>query len=180
MEDNLDVWAKVLVEKLLDMLVQNPKNEKVIVSIKNYIAEEQKRFQTSKFYFNKHTWAKVEPNWNVKVGLTDYALTKLKGLAKIHIDKVGDIVRRIEPFGVAETWMYIFDLYSPIAGTLVAANSDVLGNTYKIDPDTWLIEVKPVNFNALIIELEALMDENQYTEYASKIENRITNLPTGA
>jgi glycine cleavage system H protein len=178
MEDNLDVWAKVFAEKLVDMLMQNLKDEKVIGSIRKYVAEEQKRFQTSKFYFDKHTWAKVEPNWNVKVGLTNYALKQLKGLAKIQIDNVGEIVRRIEPFGVAETWIYMFDLYSPIAGTLVAANGDVLENTEKIDGNTWLIEVKPINFNALIKELEALMDEKKYNEYASTTERRITNVPT--
>jgi glycine cleavage system H protein len=180
MEDNFDVWAKVFSEKLVDMLMQNLKDEKVIDSIKKYVEEEQRKIQASKFYFNKHTWAKVEPNWNVKVGLTDYALKRLTGLAKIHIDRVGDIVRRIEPFGVAETWMYMFDLYSPIAGTLIAANNNALDETEKINPDTWLIEVKPISFNALIKELEALMDENQYNEYASKIESRITDLPTGA
>jgi glycine cleavage system H protein len=171
MEDNLDVWVRVFAEKLVDDVVKNLKDQKVADSIKTYVAEEQERLRTSRFYFDKHTWAEVKPDWNVKVGLTAYALQQLKGLGKIYIDKVGEIVRRIEPFGVAETWMCMFDLYSPVAGKLVSANNEALNDVTTIDQDTWLIEVKPINLNAVIKELEALMDEKEYNEYTSRRES---------
>lgn len=182
-KENIDVFIKTLakkivageiedieeiaVEKIRDKLMQDLKNHELVDSVKDNIVEEKKRLQTSKFYYDKHTWVKVGPNLNVKVGLTTYALGQLKSSAKIYIDKDKDIVRRIEPFGAVD----VFDLYSPIAGTLVSVNSDVLNNTEKINPDTWLIEVKPIDYNALIKELEVLMDEKKYNEYTSKINH---------
>ena len=146
-------------------------------SIKKKMKEDQKKLSHNLFYFNKHTWAMIKSENTALIGLTDYALKQLKGLSKIYTDKIGDIVRRIEPFGVAETWMYMFDLYSPIAGIIVSVNSNILDNVENINANTWLIQVKPISYNALIKELEVLMDEKKYEKHIAKLESRITTFP---
>ena len=145
-------------------------------SLSQLAADDEKFYQNTTFYSKKHTWAKVTSNWTIQVGLTDFAIQHLKALAKIYTDDENSIVRILEPFGVAETWMFMFDLYSPVAGRIVKINRGVLENEGKLlAPDwrTWLIEVSPIDHNALIAELGLLLKEAGYKEYLEDVKKKI-------
>ncbi|MBS7621104.1 hypothetical protein KEJ32_03185, partial [Candidatus Bathyarchaeota archaeon] len=70
-------------------------------------------------YTPKHTWAQITPEGNIRVGVSDYAQRHLKGIANIITEPVGKEIAKMEPFGVAETWMFMFDLYAPVSGKIV-------------------------------------------------------------
>ena len=58
---------------------------------------------------------------------------------------VGAEVAEGEPFGVAESWWFTYDLYAPVKGKIVAVNKDVLENPFVLNADTsqWIVKIQP-------------------------------------
>ncbi len=124
-------------------------------------------------YTPNHMWAMVTPEGNVRVGVSDYAQRHLKGIAGIQTHPVGYEVKKEEPFGVVETWMFMFDLYSPVSGVIIKINK-VLQNEPSIineDPHViaWIAEIRPKNVITLEEELRDLMKLPQYKMLVSKL-----------
>ncbi len=127
-------------------------------------------------YTPHHTWALVTPEGNVRVGLSDYAQTHLKGIAGIQTDPVGCEVKKEEPFGVVETWMFMFDLYSPVSGKIIKINRVLQGDPFVINEDPhkagWIAEIKPNNSITLEEELRDLMRLREYEMWLMKVGRR--------
>ena len=123
-------------------------------------------------YNSHHLWAMVTPEGTIRVGLSDYAQNHLKGIAGIQTDPVGHEVMKEEPFGVVETWMFMFDLYAPVSGRIIKINKILLDEPFMLDRDphkiTWLAEIKPNNLITLEEELRDLMKSAQYELWVSK------------
>jgi glycine cleavage system H protein len=125
----------------------------------------------------KHTWAQVTPEGNIRVGVSDYAQSHLKGIAHVMIDPVGKEINKMEPFGVAETWMFMFDLYAPVSGKIVKVNEKLKNEPRIINEDPykegWIVEIKPNNSLVLEQELENLLGAREYNKWVSKLEGRL-------
>lgn len=128
-------------------------------------------------YTPKHTWAQITPEGNIRVGISDYAQRHLKGIAHIHTEPVGTEIKKMEPFGVTETWMFMFDLYAPVGGKIVKVNQDLKNEPYLINEDPykegWIIEIKPKNSLTLEQELKDMLSSRQYNQWVSKLEGRL-------
>ncbi|MEM2941768.1 MAG: glycine cleavage system protein GcvH [Thermoproteota archaeon] len=128
-------------------------------------------------YTPKHTWAQITPEGNIRVGVSDYAQRHLKGIANIMTDPVGKEIAKMEPFGVAETWMFMFDLYSPVSGKIVKINEQLKDKPYLVNEDPygegWIIEIKPKNSLTLEDELKSLLSSREYNKWVSKLEGRL-------
>ena len=132
-------------------------------------------------YTSNHTWAIVTPEGNIRVGLSEYAQRHLKGIAGIQTDPVGCEVKKEEPFGVVETWMFMFDLYSPVSGKIIKINKDLQDEPFIINEDpyeiVWIAEIKPNNLVTLEEELRDLMKLRQYKMWVLKLgRSRILGL----
>jgi len=142
---------------------------------KEEIAEKQAEYPIIPerlLYSHNHMWATVTPEGKVRIGLSDYAVTRLKGIAGIQTDSIGSEVKKEEPFGVAETWMFVFDLYSPVSGKIAKVNKAVLDEPSTINKDPreviWIAEIEPDNVIASEEELSDLMTLGQYDTWVSK------------
>ncbi|MEM2912204.1 MAG: glycine cleavage system protein GcvH [Candidatus Bathyarchaeia archaeon] len=128
-------------------------------------------------YTPKHTWAQITPEGNIRVGVSDYAQKHLKGIAQIITEPVGKEVNKMEPFGVAETWMFMFDLYAPVSGKIVKVNEKLREKPCLINEDPyekgWIIEIKPKNSLVLEEELKSLLSSREYNKWVSKLEGRL-------
>jgi len=128
-------------------------------------------------YTPKHTWAQITPEGNIRVGVSDYAQRHLKGIANIMTEPVGKEIAKMEPFGVAETWMFMFDLYAPVSGKIVKVNEKLKNKPYLINEDPygegWIIEIKPKNSIVLEEELNSLLSAREYNKWVSKLEGRL-------
>ena len=124
-------------------------------------------------YTPNHIWVMVTPEGNVRVGLSDYAQRQLEGIAGIQTDPVGCEEKKGEPFGVVETWMFRFELYSPVSGKIIKINKLLRDELSIINKDpyeiAWIAEVKPNNLVTLEEELRDLMSTAQYKTWVSKI-----------
>jgi glycine cleavage system H protein len=128
-------------------------------------------------YTPKHTWAQIIPEGNIRVGISDYARRHLKGIAHIHTEPVGKEINKMEPFGIAETWMFMLDLYAPISGKIAKVNENLKNDPHIINEDPytegWIVEIKPNNSLVLEQELKNLLSARQYNELVSKLEERL-------
>jgi len=128
-------------------------------------------------YTPKHTWARVTPEGNIRVGLSDYAQRHLKGIARIMTEAVDKEISKMEPFGVAETWMFMFDLYAPVSGKIVKINRKLKNEPNLINKDPygegWIIEIKPKNSLTLEQELKSLLSAREYNKMVSRLEGRL-------
>ncbi len=128
-------------------------------------------------YTPKHTWAQITPEGNIRVGLSDYAQGHLEGIAYIYTELMGKEVKKMEPFGVAETWMFMFDLYAPVSGKIVKFNENLRNEPHLINEkpydEGWIVEIKPKNSLTLEQELKDLLSLRQYKKWTSKLEGRI-------
>ena len=124
-------------------------------------------------YAPSHMWAMVTPEGNVRVGVSDYAQRHLKGIAGIQTHPVGYEVKKEEPFGVVETWMFMFDLYSPVSGRIIKTNKVLKDEPFVINKDPyetgWIAEIKPNNLITLEEELRDLLRMAQYKTWVNKI-----------
>jgi glycine cleavage system H protein len=127
-------------------------------------------------YTPKHTWAQTTTEGNVRVGISDYAQKRLRGLAQVRTEPVGKELNKMEPFGVAETWMLLFDLYSPISGQIVKINEKLREKPTMVNEDPygqgWIAEIKPNNSLTLKQELDSLMGAREYNKWVDKLEER--------
>ncbi len=128
-------------------------------------------------YTPKHTWAQITPEGNIRVGITDYAQSHLKGIAQVITEGVGKEVNKMEPFGVAETWMFMFDLYAPVTGKIVKVNEKLRDKPNLINEDPygegWIVEIKPKNTPTLEKELKDLFSSKEYNKWVNKLQGRI-------
>jgi glycine cleavage system H protein len=128
-------------------------------------------------YTPKHTWAQVTPEGNIRVGVSDYAQKHLKGIAHVMTETVGKEVSKMEPFGVAETWMFMFDLYAPVSGKIVKVNEDLREEPHVVNEDPydrgWIVEIKPKNSLTLEEELKNLLGAREYNKLVAKLEGRM-------
>ena len=163
---SLSEFVSEAIRLRLDELKQS--REKIAVKQAEYHVIHERLLHNS-----KHIWAMVTPEGSVRVGLSDYAQRHLEGIASVQIDPVGREVNKGEPFGVVKTWMFRFDLHSPISGKIIKINKAVQDTPSLINEDpygiAWISEIKPNNLVTLEEELRGLMRLHRYKTWASKL-----------
>lgn len=100
-------------------------------------------------YAKSHEWLKLESDGTATVGISDYAQNSLGDITYVQLPKVGATLKAGETFGVVESVKAASDLYSPVAGTVVAINP-VLNSapeTVNRSPyaEGWMLKLKPAD-----------------------------------
>lgn len=140
------------------------------------IARKKELFATPelRLYTPNYTWAQITPEGNIRVGITGYAQEHLKGIANIMTEPVGKEVAHMEPVGIAETWMFVFDLYAPVSGKIVKINEKLINEPNLVNEEPygegWIMEIKPNNPLTLEQELKKLLSAQEYNKHVTKTE----------
>ena len=112
-------------------------------------------------YSKEHEWVRMEGNI-AQIGVTVFAQDSLGDVVFIDLADVGTEVRQFEKFGEIESVKAVSDLFSPIAGTIVDANSAAIDNPETVNTDPygsgWLIKVEISDPP----QLDELMDAETY------------------
>ncbi|MDG5817683.1 glycine cleavage system protein GcvH [Natronococcus sp. A-GB7] len=112
-------------------------------------------------YAESHEWAD-DRSETVRVGISDFAQDELGDIVFVDLPSEGEGVGEGEEFGVLESIKAVSDIYTPVAGTIVATNEDVIDNPELVNEDPygsgWLVEVEPEG------ELDHLLDASEYQE----------------
>jgi len=115
-----------------------------------------------------HEW--VELNGDVAtVGITAYAAEQLGDVVFVETPEVGRTVMAGDAFAVVESVKAASDVYAPISGEVIEANSGLseAPETVNAAPEAggWFAKVKVANAG----EVEALMDRAAYEAYLSTL-----------
>ena len=131
------------------------------------------QLQAQLFYTPKHVWAQATSQGNVRIGVTDYFQSQAKEIAYVKTDKVGEKVSKDEPFGVVETWWFVYDLYSPLNGRIVSVNKKVIDDPFILnaDPYQWIVEIQLEHTEAHSWTY-GLLSLGEYKKLVTKLEGR--------
>ena len=98
----------------------------------------------------------------VEIGITDYAQGELGDIVYIELPKVGARFGKHDVFGTIEAVKAVSELFSPIAGEVVAINDRLDKEPALVNSDPygsgWMIRIKPSDAS----ELDALIKADAY------------------
>jgi len=109
-------------------------------------------------YAESHEWMRAESDGTVTIGITDHAQAELGDLVFIELPAVGRVLKAGEACAIVESVKAASDVYAPIDGEVVAANTAVTSAPESLNEDAyaaWLFRLKPSNPNALAGMLDA-------------------------
>lgn len=118
-------------------------------------------------YTKSHEWVRLEADGGVSVGITHHAQELLGDMVFLEAPTVGRKLAAGEECAVVESVKAASDVYAPVAGEVIAANSDLEGAPESINSDpyaAWMFKLQPAN----VADLDALMDA---TAYAAHVES---------
>lgn len=111
-------------------------------------------------YSKDHEWVRVEGN-RAYIGISDYAQNELGNIVFVELPDVDSQLGAGETFGVVESVKAASDLYTPVSGTVVEVNEQLLDSPELINEDSyenWMILMELSD----ISELDDLMDAEEY------------------
>lgn len=120
-------------------------------------------------YTKEHEWIRVEGDTGT-VGITDYAQHELGDVVFVELPAVGATLEAGKTLGTVESVKAVSEIYSPVAGKVLAINETLATAPEKLNEDpygvAWLVKVKLADPKAL----SALMDAAAYQAYISEKE----------
>ena len=122
----------------------------------------------SLYFTREHEWIRVEGDV-ATVGISDHAQQALGDIVFAEVPEAGRRVRKGEEAAVVESVKAASDVYAPLSGEVVEGNAAIADDPAVInrDPegDGWFFKIKLDDEG----ELEGLMDEASYREWASTL-----------
>lgn len=109
-------------------------------------------------YTQSHEWVRVEADGTLTVGITHHAQDLLGDMVFVENPAVGRSLNAGEECAVVESVKAASDVYAPVAGEVVAANSEVESSPEKINHDpygAWMFKIKPADAAAVSALLDA-------------------------
>lgn len=129
-----------------------------------------KDFPEDIIYSCEHIWVKVDGNM-ATIGITDYAQERLGDILSVEFIENDTYVERDETFGSIESVKEVLDLISPVSGTVVVINEDILEDVNVINRDPydtgWLVVIEMDNLD----QLEDLLAASNYQDFITQEES---------
>jgi glycine cleavage system H protein len=122
----------------------------------------------TRYYTQEHEWIDVSGD-TATVGITDYAQGQLGDVVFVEVPAAATVVAKGGAAAVVESVKAASDVYSPVSGTVTAANEALaedpaLVNTAP-ESDGWFFKMTLSNPG----ELEGLMDEAAYKAWVATL-----------
>ena len=117
-------------------------------------------------YTEEHEYVKPTNDANVfAIGITDYAQGELGDVVFIELPKVGATFGKHDVFGTVEAVKAVSELYSPVAGEIVAVNDRLDKEPALVNSspygDGWMVKIKLKDAS----EKSALMNADAYSAH---------------
>ncbi|MBI1285548.1 MAG: glycine cleavage system protein GcvH, partial [Thiobacillus sp.] len=112
-------------------------------------------------YTPSHEWVRVEADGTLTVGITHHAQDLLGDMVFIETPAAGRTLAKGEECAVVESVKAASDVYAPVAGDVIASNSDVESSPDAVNKDAyaaWMFKIKPANPG----DVAALLDAAAY------------------
>jgi glycine cleavage system H protein len=115
-------------------------------------------------YTKDHEWVRVQGERGT-IGITDHAQKQLGDVVFLELPAVGRTLRQHETFGTVESVKAVSELFAPLSGAVLEANTALSQQPEKINTDpygeAWMVVVKL----SVPAEVTELMDAAAYRAY---------------
>lgn len=155
---------KQLAQKIADRLLGEPEKQTDIVQTTSFFPamldyETYKkdkflfRVPTNKsFYFNENdVWAYVSGN-KARIGVTDYVQKSLSDIMFFTPPSISSEVEQFDEVGIVESGKAVFEIISPVSGTVTVVNTRLVGYPELINQNPyeqgWIAELELTDFEA--------------------------------
>ena len=119
-------------------------------------------------YTDDHEWLRLEDDGSVTVGISDHAQQALGELVFVEVPELGASFTEGDACAVVESVKAASDVYSPVAGTVIAVNERLADAPELIneDPygDGWMFRLQISDTS----QLDDLLDASAYEELESE------------
>jgi glycine cleavage system H protein len=112
-------------------------------------------------YTASHEWIKTEADGTITIGITEHAQELLGDMVFVEAPSVGRKLKAKEECAVVESVKAAADVYAPVSGEVIAANSTLDGAPENINSDpygAWIFKMKPDH----AADVAALLDAAAY------------------
>ena len=121
-------------------------------------------------YTKEHEWIK-QAGHSYIVGITDYAAKMLNDIVFVNLPEVGALLKSNAVFGQVESVKTVSDLYMPVSGKILKANSKLtrapeLVGSSPYD-EGWMLEVESNSFSQ---ESANLLNAKAYSDYIAELK----------
>lgn len=112
-----------------------------------------------------HEWIRLD-NGTIKVGITDYAQKELGDIVFLEMSKKeGEAIQAKEVLSTIESVKAVSEIYSPVSGTILEINSEVLKQPEIINQapfqQGWIVKIQ-LNDSK---QLQSFMNESEYRKH---------------
>ncbi|HXV39615.1 MAG TPA: glycine cleavage system protein GcvH [Steroidobacteraceae bacterium] len=98
-------------------------------------------------YTKSHEWVRALPDGSVEIGITDHAQHSLGDLVFVEVPEAGRKLSVGDACAVVESVKAASDVYSPVAGEVIAGNPQLASQPELINQDPygqgWIMRLKP-------------------------------------
>ena len=102
-------------------------------------------FPKDLLYSSEHEWVRKDGD-EVTVGITDFAQEQLGDIVYVDLGSIGDDLKQMGVFGTIEAVKAVSELFSPLAGEVVEANTALDGDPSLVNQspyeDGWMIKLR--------------------------------------
>ncbi|MCF5721070.1 glycine cleavage system protein GcvH [Pseudomonas syringae] len=113
-------------------------------------------------FAESHEWARLEADGTVTVGISDHAQEALGDVVFVELAEVGKVFAAGDAAGVVESVKAASDIYSPVAGEVIAVNEALADSPESLNSEpynAWIFKLKPTDAEA---DLAKLLDAAGY------------------
>jgi glycine cleavage system H protein len=116
-------------------------------------------------YTREHEWIKQAGQLYI-IGITDYAVKMLNDIVFVNLPEVGTSLKSNDVFGQVESVKTVSDLYMPVSGKVLKANSKLTQTPELVSSspyfEGWMLEVESNSFSK---ESANLLSAKAYSDF---------------
>ena len=125
---------------------------------------------TDRRYSKEHEWVLIESEGHAVVGITQYAQDQLGDVVYVDLPDAGVTVEQFQKLGEIESVKAVSDLFSPLSGEIVEANTELEQKPELVNEDPysggWMVRLAGVDQ----AQLDNLLSAEEYESYLSELE----------
>ena len=118
-------------------------------------------------YTQEHEWICPESGNKWKIGLTDYAQSRLGDMVYIDLLSPGNQVEQRQKIGEVESAKAVSEIFTPVSGQVLEINQAVIDEPGLVNQDPygkgWLVKLELSNLS----ELDTLMNSAEYDKFVA-------------
>ena len=120
-------------------------------------------------YTKDHEWIRIDGDTGT-VGISNYAQGQLGDVVYVELPAIGKTIGKGQEVAVVESVKAASEVYAPMAGEVIAVNSELEGAPAKVNEDAegdgWFLKLRIAD----AAEFSDLMNEEQYKAFLETIE----------